>query len=446
MKRVLIIGGLDQSGIAGLGADMRSLGSLGMGCAPVATSIVLESSAKLDRIVPIEPDVIRDGIRAVLEDGEPNAVKLGMLYAKATTKTVSKELEDLECPIIVDPVLAASVGNPLAEEGMVQSLFDNILPIADLVTPNLRELQALSGNKAVTYSDAERAADKLLTEGGAGAVLVKGGHMKGKLAADILVEPRLVTEFAAPRLPLSHPRGLGCTYASLITGYIALGEELKDAVGHAKDRLHTSLEHAERLGSATVLNPIRSVVREAELYRITEQMRAAIPELLGILVPDLVPEVGVNAAYAIWGAKDMREVCTLDSRIILKGGIPSTMGSPAFGVSRHIARVVLTAMEYEPWARCAINVRYSESAVKAARRAKLSMSSFDRRDEPKNKRTMAWGTARAIESAGYIPDIIWDAGGHGKEAMMRVLGRNPADVLNKVERLASTMRRPRRPS
>ncbi|MEW5936991.1 MAG: bifunctional hydroxymethylpyrimidine kinase/phosphomethylpyrimidine kinase [Candidatus Thermoplasmatota archaeon] len=439
MIRVLLIGGIDPSGIAGLAADMRALSSLGINGAMVATCMVIENSRGVERTAPVAPADVRDALRAALGDGEPHAVKLGMLYGKEIARLVARELDALECPIVVDPVLTASIGMPLAEEGLEDAMVEHILPLADVVTPNAPELEALSGCRVRSYQDAEDAANHILERGGTGAVLVKGGHLRGRMATDLLVEPRKVSEFAAPRLSIARPRGLGCTYASLIAGYLALGEGLGSAVARSKDKLHASLECAEEIGEAQVINPLRIVVSEGERYRVGEEMRAALPELLLLLTPNLVPEVGVNIAYGIYGAKDFHDVCTLDSRIVLKGGRAATVGSPSFGAGSHVARTVLAVMAYDSTMRCAVNLRHSEPLLRAAKRARFSIGSFDRSAEPKGRKTMEWGTARAIEALGGIPDLIWDPGGMGKEPMARVLAQDPAALLQKVEKLSRAL-------
>ncbi len=132
----------------------------------------------------------------------------------------------------------------------------------------------------------------------------------------------------------------------------------------------------------------------------------------------------------------LTDVCGLDSRIVLKNGRPATVGTPAFGASKHMPRVVITAMQYDPAMRCAINLKYSKEAVDAAKKVGLTIAIFERKDEPKSVKTMVWGTAKAIQELGYVPDLIWDGGGHGKEAMLRLLGRNPADLVFKVREIA----------
>ncbi|MFH0816119.1 MAG: bifunctional hydroxymethylpyrimidine kinase/phosphomethylpyrimidine kinase [Methanobacteriota archaeon] len=436
MKRVLVIGGLDPSGIAGISADIRALSTLDVIVAPVTTGIVLENSEKVDEIIPHDPRLVARAIRCAVDDGEPSAAKLGMLYSPECAKAVARELEDLECPIVVDPVLSASVGTRLADAGLPDALVEHVFSVADLVTPNARELEALSGMKVGNLQAAEKAANSLMIRGGPGAILVKGGHLRGKLAADLLVEPKRVTEFASPRLSLEGLRGLGCTYASLIAGYLAMGEGLRDSIGQAKDVLHTSLEMAQPIGSALALNPMNRVVSGSEKYKIMEEIRAALPELLNAFVPKLMPEVGNNLAYALWGATSVSDVCGLDSRIVLKGDRAASVGTPAFGASRHMSRVVLTTIQYDPAVRCVLNLKYSKEVVAAAKKVGLTEASFDRKDEPKSVKTMAWGTAKAIQDKGFVPDMIWDAGGHGKEAMVRLLGRNPADLVYKVRQIA----------
>ncbi|HUL39350.1 MAG TPA: thiamine-phosphate synthase family protein, partial [Methanomassiliicoccales archaeon] len=117
------------------------------------------------------------------------------------------------------------------------------------------------------------------------------------------------------------------------------------------------------------------------------------------------------------------------------GSGASRTGCSAFGSSRHVARIVLTAMRYDPEKRSALNLRYSEVNLRKLKSLGLKIGSFDRRKEPKGAKTMEWGTASAIERSGCVPDVIYDKGGVGKEPMIRVLGDCPANVLEKIQGL-----------
>jgi len=138
-------------------------------------------------------------------------------------------------------------------------------------------------------------------------------------------------------------------------------------------------------------------------------------------------------AYALPGAEGFDDVCGIDGRIVKIGGKVKRIGDVDFGKSRHVARIVLTAMRFDPGMRCAMNIGYSENTVKKAKRKKLNVGFFDRKYEPKDVSTMEWGTKNVIEKMGDVPDIIYDKGGFGKEAMFRIIGKSPKDVVDKLK-------------
>lgn len=111
------------------------------------------------------------------------------------------------------------------------------------------------------------------------------------------------------------------------------------------------------------------------------------------------------------------------------------VGPPAFGASRHVARIILTAMRFDPSYRSAMNIRYADELVEGFRKSGLQAAAFDRSQEPEDVSTMEWGTEEAIRSVGRVPDIIYDLGGQGKVAMIRILGRNPSEVMEKLRRV-----------
>jgi hydroxymethylpyrimidine/phosphomethylpyrimidine kinase len=142
--------------------------------------------------------------------------------------------------------------------------------------------------------------------------------------------------------------------------------------------------------------------------------------------------VGINIGYALSNATDKREVCALEGRFVRAGETILQAGGIAFGGSTHVARIILTAMRYDRAQRSAMNIRYAPAIIRACRAADLSIAAFDRKLEPKGRSTMEWGVKSAIKKTGGVPDIIYDKGGMGKEPMIRILGRDPLDVLNKL--------------
>ena len=155
---------------------------------------------------------------------------------------------------------------------------------------------------------------------------------------------------------------------------------------------------------------------------------------LGTIRPSMIPEVGVNFGFALPHASGPEDVCAIRGRLF-RAGAEVRAGEVDFGSSKHVATVILTAMKTDPSMSSGLNLRYDRSVVERARRRGMEVGSFDRSDEPEGRSTMEWGVERVAEERGGLPDLIYDLGSVGKEGMIRVLGRNPGDVLRKVRLL-----------
>ena len=375
-------------------------------------------------------------IRSVLEDVQLDAVKTGMLYSSEIVRTVSAVLRGVEAPIVVDPVMTATTGSELHLSGFVETLVSKLLPMSAVVTPNLNEAERLSGIKVKDERTARRAALEIL-ELGPEAVLIKGGHLKGSEAADYLCMDGKVTKISSPRVD-ADVHGTGCTLASLIAANIATGLELEAAVRRSKSMIYKAILSRETVGKGVpCANPLAVLRIEAGKAAMLEELERAATQLEKLLVPGLIPEVGMNMGYAVLGALEQDEVAAFDGRIVRVGQGARKVGVARFGASKHVARIVLATSSRDPGFRCAMNIKYSEENVDAARRAKLTVTSFDRAKEPKGVSSMTWGVLYAIDRNGEVPDVIFDKGGHGKEPMIRLLGRTPEDVLSKLRSLAS---------
>ncbi len=233
--RVLVVAGLDPTGGAGLRADAEALRAVGASAWTVATALTAQGPAGARGYAPTTPRFLLAQLDALLGPaaGEvPRAVKAGMLATAALAGALAERLADpplRRAPLVVDPVLAASSGAALlrARGGPLEALAP-LLALARLVTPNLGELAALTGEDGSTDEAAVRAARRLPAR----AVLVKGGHREGA-PVDLLVEARRVTRFPGRRRP-GTARGTGCRLASAIAGLLARGKPLDEAIRGAK--------------------------------------------------------------------------------------------------------------------------------------------------------------------------------------------------------------------
>ncbi|MCQ8893907.1 MAG: phosphomethylpyrimidine kinase [Methanolinea sp.] len=172
-----------------------------------------------------------------------------------------------------------------------------------------------------------------------------------------------------------------------------------------------------------------------EKEEVLKQLREALARLVEGMDPVLVPEVGSNIAYALRGARSPGDVAAVEGRIVRLRGRVHPVGPVAFGASDHVARIVLTAMKFEPSVRCAANIRYSPGFIPVLEGMLLSVCSFDRAKEPPGVKTMDWGVASCCRDG--VPDVIYDTGAVGKEPMIRILGEEPGFVVNNILKLSA---------
>lgn len=247
MKRVLTIAGSDCSGGAGVQADLKTFAAHGVYGMSVIVSVVAENTFRVIDTYDLSPEAIESQIDAVFEDIGADAVKVGMLSQSACMKAVARKLREYKPRnVVIDPVMAAKNGCPLIKPDSVDTLIREVLPLADLLTPNIPEAEMITGMQIHSTEDMEQAA-KNIAAMGAKAVLVKGGHAKGD-ALDILFDGKKFARFSAERIDTKNTHGTGCTYSSAIASNLALGYGLEEAVKRAKEYVTTAIRHALPIG------------------------------------------------------------------------------------------------------------------------------------------------------------------------------------------------------
>lgn len=230
---VLLVGGTDPSGGAGLAADLKSVSALGgHGCLAV-TAVTVQNSGGVSSWMPIPPATISAQMETTCDDGDPGAVKTGMLGGRGAVEAVAEVLRRrlTGVPYILDPVLVAGSGDGLAENSLQDPIRDELLPLALLATPNLDEAEALTGLQVRNRNQMERAAAELRGMGAAN-VLLKGGHLQGEPADLLATEDELIW-FPGKRIVPGKVHGTGCTLASSCSVLIAAGYHPATAVEKA---------------------------------------------------------------------------------------------------------------------------------------------------------------------------------------------------------------------
>jgi hydroxymethylpyrimidine/phosphomethylpyrimidine kinase len=242
----LTIAGSDPSGGAGIQADLKTFHQFGVYGEAVITLLTVQNTVSVDRVEPMQPDLVIQQIRAVLADIPPQAAKTGALGTRDIVEAVAELAREFTFPLVVDPVMISKHGAPLIAEEARQAMATRLLPRATLITPNLAEAEALVGGE-VRDIDAMRAAARKLCEMGSHAALVKGGHLDGE-AVDVLYFAGEWTLFRGPRIDTRHTHGTGCTFSAAITAELALGAPLSEAVAVAKAFITSAIRTNPGLG------------------------------------------------------------------------------------------------------------------------------------------------------------------------------------------------------
>lgn len=246
---VLTIAGSDSGGGAGIQADLKAFQAFGTFGTTAITAVTAQNTLGVSAIHSIPPDVVRAQIDAVAEDLRPAACKSGMLGTRAVVETVAEAIRDGRLGrYVLDPVMVATSGDRLLVHDAEQAIRDQLLPLAHLVTPNLDEASILVGFPVVDESEMRRAAATLV-EMGAGAALLKGGHLQSEELVDILYDGRQWHEWRRPKQETTDTHGTGCTLAAAIAAGLAHGRPLAGAVETALDYLQRAIASAPGLGA-----------------------------------------------------------------------------------------------------------------------------------------------------------------------------------------------------
>jgi hydroxymethylpyrimidine/phosphomethylpyrimidine kinase len=248
VPRALTIAGSDSGGGAGIQADLKTFAVLGVWGTSAVTSITVQNTEGVTGVSEVPPDVVAAQIRAVATDIGVDAAKTGMLSSAGIIEAVAAAVQEAEIKrLVVDPVFVSKHGHPLLRPDAVEAMRRRIVPLAAVVTPNLPEASGLAGFDVSTKKDMARAAEAII-ELGAGAVLVKGGHLEGSGSDDLFVAPGGSEWLTAERIETPHTHGTGCVLSSAIAAYLAHGKELGDAVRAAKDFVTEAIRHALHIG------------------------------------------------------------------------------------------------------------------------------------------------------------------------------------------------------
>jgi hydroxymethylpyrimidine/phosphomethylpyrimidine kinase len=258
MKIALTIAGSDSGGGAGIQADLKTFQQFGVFGTSVIVALTAQNTLGIRAVEVVPETMVSAQLIALAEDLPPAALKTGMLAEAGLVRRVARAIrENGWAPLVVDPVMVSSSGTRLLTTEAEEVVREDLLPLAALVTPNLDEAAILTGRVVHDVPTMERAGSSLLRFG-AGAALVKGGHLGSDTITDVLVTPDGIRHFSRQRINTDSLHGTGCTLSAAITAGFALGWPLEAAVAHGLDFVHRAIAAAPGLGGG--IGPLNHTV------------------------------------------------------------------------------------------------------------------------------------------------------------------------------------------
>lgn len=236
----LTIAGSDSSGGAGIQADIKTMSALGCYAASAITAITVQNTLGVTAVHAVPPEIVAGQIKAVMDDIEPRAVKIGMVNDAATIHAIAETLRQYSLThLVVDPVMVATSGSRLMQDDAVEVFCSELLPLATLLTPNVPEAEVLSGIKITDKATMDKAALRVL-QLGCNNLLIKGGHLAGQKVDRLYGE--VEREYVAENVATRNTHGTGCSLSSAITSFLAQGFATDEAIGKAKEWLTEALK------------------------------------------------------------------------------------------------------------------------------------------------------------------------------------------------------------
>ncbi len=248
MKVALTIAGSDSSGGAGIQADLKTFQALGVFGMSAITAVTVQNTRKVYAVQEMPAHIVHDQIACLFDDITIDAVKIGMVSSAALIDAIASALSAVACPpVVLDPVMISKSGYALLDKDARDALISRLFPLAEVVTPNIHEAEALIGASIENEREMRQAAQKI-ADLGARKVVVKGGHLTGRQATDIVFDGAAFQALTRTRLATTHTHGTGCTFASAIAAYLARGCPFFEAVQNAKHFVSGAIAHALNIG------------------------------------------------------------------------------------------------------------------------------------------------------------------------------------------------------
>lgn len=248
MKKVLTIAGSDCSGGAGIQADVKTMSALNVYGMSVITALTAQNTTGVYEIYEVTPEFVAKQLDCIFTDIRPDAIKIGMVSNEEIIRIIAEKLKEYDAEkIVIDPVMVSTSKSRLIKNKAVDSLVEVLLPIADVMTPNLMEAEVLAGIQIKSKEDMIRAAEQITRTLPDTNILIKGGHLQNH-CDDLLYQNGIVSWFHQKKIQNPNTHGTGCTLSSAISSYLARGYSLKDSIQLSKDYLTGAIRDGLDLG------------------------------------------------------------------------------------------------------------------------------------------------------------------------------------------------------
>jgi len=430
---LLSIGGSDPSGGAGIQSDVKAFTEFGAYGLTVITAITGQNTSSFGIVEPVSKKILKNQIESVLTDFKIDGIKIGMVYNSEIIKMLYRQLKKLKIPIVVDPVIKSTTGGALIESKAIKDFQKYIIPLATVITPNKFEAEILTGTKVNTKNTIEKIA-KNIQKMGAVNVVITGIESKNKKISDFVLEKNTKYVISGNRISSTN-HGSGCNYSAAMVFSISNKKTIRESVKFAKEFAYNSIKNAKKVGKGIKITDIQTK------DEINLELSKSINEFTKIKdIYKNIPECQTNFVYSKQKPNSTRDILGLSGRIVKAGNEVIIAGSLTYGGSKHVATALLTVNKKFPKTKSAINLKYQNSTISKIKKSKLSVSSYDRTQEPnivKNKgSTVEWGIKNAIKKLKTPPDIIFHKGDFGKEPMIIIFGETPKNVMKKVLKIA----------
>lgn len=418
---VLTIGGSDSGGGAGIQADIKTFSILGLHGTVALTAITAQNTLGVQKVYALPPEQVRAQLESITDDFSIAYAKTGMLHSAQIVETVANHIRGKGIPLVLDPVIEAEAGGRLLRPDAVSALNEHLIPLADVVTPNIFEAEALTGIPVRDMESAARAARNIMSQG-ARAVIIKGGHLE---CTDLVMGKDRAIYLPSERVK-GENHGIGCTFSAALTSFLAMGCSIEDAARKAKEFAKTSLRGSLRVGRGVgPVNQSAALRYEASRYRVLSDLEDAVSMLESIpQLSCIMPEGGIGPAMAIPGARSLEDVAELKGGLVWIKKRVCRSGGIRFGGGGNTSALVLNAMRANPQARGAIDLL--PEALTSCRELGLLILDRSELDE--------LGAKKGI--LADLPAAIWDEHSPGTGPGLYLLGPSASSVAGLVARLA----------